>query len=171
MRNTVKIGTSLTNLLKLFATNGIALDLLKGFSMKISFPHEIKPVNAELFVQIQKTLNEIVGTNRPFSEAIQQLEKGVEIGNKGQRFMTRSCAVRKLEVAPEFPPRSQKIRDDRHGPTSWVSITLTEGKFKQVRKMTAAVGFPTLRLIRVRVGDFTVFQLKNGEVMELKSLR
>lgn len=118
-------------------------------------------VEKEYYVQVDGEIN---------SEAIQQLEKGVEIGNKGQRFITRSCAVRKLEAAPEFPPRSQKIRDDRHGPTTWVSITLTEGKFKQVRKMTAAVGFPTLRLIRVRVGDFTVFHLKNGEVMELKRL-
>ncbi|MDN3710178.1 hypothetical protein QW060_25220 [Myroides ceti] len=47
----------------------------------------------------------------------------------------------------------RRIRDERHGPTSWISITLKK-KFRQIRKMTAAVGFPTLRLIRVRVGDF-----------------
>ena len=72
-----------------------------------------------------------------------------------------------LEQTPDFPPRSQKIRDERHGPTSWVSITLTEGKFRQVRKMTSAVGFPTLRLIRVRVGNIHLNNLKSGEVLEV----
>lgn len=118
-------------------------------------------VEKEYYVQVDGEIS---------SEAIDQLKKGVEIGNKGQRFMTRSCAARKLEVAPEFPPRIQKIRDERHGPTSWVSITITEGKFKQIRKMTAAVGFPTLRLIRVRIGNFHLEDLKSGEVIELSNL-
>jgi 23S rRNA pseudouridine2457 synthase len=61
----------------------------------------------------------------------------------------------------------RRIRDERHGPTSWVSITLTEGKFRQVRKMTSAVGFPTLRLIRVRVGNIELGNLKAGEVREI----
>jgi len=63
--------------------------------------------------------------------------------------------------------RSQKIRDERHGPTSWVSIIITEGKFRQVRKMTAAVGFPTLRLVRVRIGEINLLNLKVGEVKEI----
>ena len=71
---------------------------------------------------------------------------------------------------PNFPARSQKIRDERHGPTSWVSITLTEGKFRQVRKMTSAVGFPTLRLVRVRIGNFHLGNLQSGEVMEIESV-
>ena len=57
---------------------------------------------------------------------------------------------------PDTIREGRRIRDERHGPTSWVALTLTEGKFRQVRKMTAAVGFPTLRLVRVRVGAFTL---------------
>ncbi|MDX5346557.1 MAG: pseudouridine synthase, partial [Hymenobacteraceae bacterium] len=53
---------------------------------------------------------------------------------------------------------------DRHGPTSWVSITVTEGKFRQIRKMTASVGFPTLRLVRVRIGEMRLQNLQPGEV-------
>ena len=63
-----------------------------------------------------------------------------------------------------------KIRDDRHGPTSWVSITLTEGKNRQIRKMTAAVGFPTLRLVRVRIGSIRLNDLKSGEFIEVEEL-
>jgi len=66
--------------------------------------------------------------------------------------------------------RSQKIRDDRHGPTSWVAIVIREGKFRQVRKMTAAVGFPTLRLIRVRIGTILLDDLAVGDVKEVASL-
>ena len=68
---------------------------------------------------------------------------------------------------PNFPLRSMKIRDDRHGPTSWVAIIIREGKFRQVRKMTAAVGFPTLRLIRVRIGEIKLDPLAVGGVKEV----
>jgi len=87
------------------------------------------------------------------TEAIQQLQKGVEIGFNGKKYITKPCKAFKLSDIPNFPERSKKIRDDRHGPTCWVSITLTEGKFRQVRKMTSAVGFPTLRLVRTRIGN------------------
>jgi 23S rRNA pseudouridine2457 synthase len=62
-----------------------------------------------------------------------------------------------------------KIRDERHGPTSWVSIIIREGKFRQVRKMTAAVGLPTLRLIRVRIGEITLGNLEISGVKEVDS--
>ncbi len=55
-----------------------------------------------------------------------------------------------LYISQELPIRARRVRSAAHGPTSWCAITLTEGKFRQVRKMTAIVGFPTLRLIRVR---------------------
>jgi 23S rRNA pseudouridine2457 synthase len=103
-------------------------------------------------------------------EAIAQLQRGVEIGIGKLRYQTRPCTVYELSPVPDFAPRSRKIRDDRHGPTSWVSITLTEGKFRQIRKMTAAVGFPTLRLVRVRIGDIHLSGLSAGEVREVNSL-
>ena len=100
-------------------------------------------------------------------EAVAQLQQGVAIGLQGQLYQTQPCIAFKLLTAPDLPPRTRKIRDDRHGPTSWVSITLTEGKNRQVRKMTAAVGFPTLRLVRVRVGNIRLNNLPPGEVKEV----
>ena len=101
------------------------------------------------------------------AEAIVQLSKGVEIGFEGKKYQTKPCKVFKLDAIPELPVRSQKIRDDRHGPTSWISVTLNEGKFRQVRKMTSAVGFPTLRLVRVRVGAIHLNNMQVGFVVEV----
>ncbi len=100
-------------------------------------------------------------------EKIDELKKGVEIGFDGKKYQTKPCKVYKLESDPDFPERSKKIRDARHGPVSWVSLTITEGKFRQVRKMTSAVGFPTLRLVRVRVGNIALNNMKNEEVMPI----
>lgn len=102
-------------------------------------------------------------------EAIDKLKAGVEIGIRNVKYLTRPCKAFRLKTVPDFPPRIRKIRDDRHGPTCWISITLTEGKERQVRKMTAAVGFPTLRLFRVRIGDIYLDDLKAGEVREVES--
>lgn len=102
-------------------------------------------------------------------EAIELLQQGVQIGIRNVKYQTKPCKSFKLNTVPDFGERSRKIRDDRHGPTSWISITLTEGKERQVRKMTAAVGFPTLRLIRVRVGEIWLRDLKPAEVMEMNS--
>lgn len=84
---------------------------------------------------------------------IQQLKEGVLIGLKGEKYLTKPCNAFLINQPLVLPERSKAIRDERHGPTSWLSITLTEGKFRQVRKMCAAVGFPVLRLIRVRIGN------------------
>ena len=102
-------------------------------------------------------------------EALEKLREGVTIGIRDVKYLTKPCKAFRLETAPDFPPRVRKIRDDRHGPTSWVSITLTEGKERQVRKMTAAVGFPTLRLIRVRIGDINLGKLEACKVIEVES--
>ena len=102
-------------------------------------------------------------------EALRQLREGIEIRTEKELHQTRPCQVRKLEEAPALPERARNIRDERHGPTSWVSITLTEGKFRQVRKMTAAVGFPTLRLVRARIGNMTIAGMAAGEVLEVES--
>lgn len=102
-------------------------------------------------------------------EALTQLQKGgIEISHEKQLYRTLPCQARLLDPAPQFPERSRRVRDDRHGLTSWLSITLTEGKNRQVRKMTAAVGFPTLRLIRVRIGQITLSSLASGEVIEVE---
>ena len=98
-------------------------------------------------------------------EAIQLLKTGVEIGFEGKKYTTKTSQAFILKEIPDFSVRAKKIRDDRHGPTSWISITLTEGKFRQVRKMTSAVGFPTLRLIRVRIGSIILHNLAIGSVI------
>ena len=119
-----------------------------------------KTVEKEYFAQVD-------GVVTP--EAIEKLKSGVEIGVKGVRYTTKPCDARILETLPDYIGEGRRIRDERHGPTSWLSITLTEGKFRQVRKMTAAVGFPTLRLVRVRVGTIDLKGLKAGEVREVES--
>ncbi|MEN8124867.1 MAG: pseudouridine synthase [Bacteroidota bacterium] len=113
----------------------------------------------EYFVQVDGEVTE---------EAIKRLQNGVEIGFAGKKYITKPCKAFKLKHSPNLPERGKRIRDERHGPTSWVSITLREGKFRQVRKMTAAVGFPTLRLVRIRIGNIKLDKMKIGEVIEVK---
>jgi len=120
-----------------------------------------KKVEKEYYVQLDGMIN---------MEAVNKLKTGVEIGINGEKYLTKHCKTFILDPAPGFPERSKKIRDERHGPTSWVSITLTEGKFRQIRKMTAAVGFPTLRLIRVRIDQIHLYTMKIGEIIEVDSL-
>jgi len=102
-------------------------------------------------------------------DAIEQMAEGMDINVEGVNYHTLKCEVVKLEIEPKLPPRAKKIRDDRHGPTSWISITLREGKFRQVRKMTSGVGFPTLRLVRIRIGNIQLNDLNPGEVIEVEN--
>lgn len=118
-------------------------------------------VDKEYYAQVDGAISE---------DAIEQLKSGVEIGFNGKKYQTKPCKVFKLDAVPELQIRSQKIRDDRHGHTTWVSITLNEGKFRQVRKMTSAVGFPTLRLVRVRVGNIHLSTMGVGDVVEMECL-
>ena len=103
----------------------------------------------------------------PTDEALVQLRQGVDISIHGKAFRTSPCLAQPLAEAPTLAPRARPVRDDRHGPTSWLSLTLTEGKFRQVRKMTAVVGLPTLRLVRVRIGPWHLGDLPPGHVREL----
>jgi 23S rRNA pseudouridine2457 synthase len=103
------------------------------------------------------------------SEAVEKLKNGVEIGFEGIKYITKKCIAFKIDEPNKLPKRLKKIRDERHGPTSWVAITLTEGKFRQVRKMTAAVGFPTLRLLRVSIGKIKLSTMEPGDVFEVNS--
>lgn len=102
-------------------------------------------------------------------EAIEKLKQGVAIGFEGTIYITKKCQAKKILQLPILPTRRKKIRDERHGPTSWVAIVLREGKFRQVRKMTAAVGFPTLRLVRIRIGNLHLNNMTAGQVMEVTS--
>lgn len=117
-----------------------------------------KKVEKEYYVQVDGIVTQ---------EAIEELKNGVLIGFNGKKYLTKKCEARILTEIPNFPDRAKKIRDERHGPTSWLSITINEGKFRQVRKMTSAVGFPTLRLVRIRVGNIYLNDLKPGEVLEV----
>ena len=132
--------------LLLLTTDGMMSELVRS-----------KKVEKEYYAQVDGIIT---------LEAVEQLKNGVEIGFQGKKYITKKCQA-KLIDNPTHIGEGRRIRDERHGPTSWVSITLTEGKFRQVRKMTSAVGFPTLRLIRVRVGNIELGDLKAGEVKEI----
>ncbi len=95
----------------------------------------------------------------PDEKALEQLRKGVVI--KG--YKTRPAKVRLLPQPPSLPPRPVPIRYRKNVPDCWLEMTLTEGKNRQVRRMTAAVGHPTLRLVRVRIGNITLDGLAPGK--------
>jgi len=92
-------------------------------------------------------------------EAVNQLKRGVTI--KGYR--TKPCQAAIVEPPEHLWERVPPIRYRANIPTSWVRLTLIEGKNRQVRHMTAAVGFPTLRLIRVQIGNISLGDLQPGE--------
>jgi 23S rRNA pseudouridine2457 synthase len=136
------------------ASEGLLLLTTDG---KVSAEIRSNKYEKEYYVQVDGLVTE---------EAIKELKTGVEIGFNGKKYITKPGKAFLID-APKLPLRSQKIRDERHGPTSWISIIIREGKFRQVRKMTAAVGFPTLRLVRVRIGEIKLANLKVGEVKEI----
>jgi len=95
--------------------------------------------------------------------AVKKLVSGVKLKNG----MTRRATVKKIPT-PNIWPRTPPIRYRANHTTSWLSITLTEGQNRQVRRMTAAVGFPTLRLIRHQIGQWDLETLKPGELRHTK---
>lgn len=99
----------------------------------------------------------------PNEEALQKLRDGVVIEGK----KTKPAEVKLLDAAPNIPPRTVPIRFRKNVPTAWIEITLREGRNRQVRKMTATVGHPTLRLIRVALGKLTIHGLQPGETRTL----
>ncbi|MCX7155193.1 MAG: pseudouridine synthase [Rhodocyclales bacterium] len=100
----------------------------------------------------------------PTEEALQRLKAGVDLGD----FRTRPCRARRIAEPDDLWPRNPPIRYRAEIPTSWLELALQEGKNRQVRRMTARVGFPTLRLIRWAVGDWTLEGLAPGQWRELE---
>lgn len=95
----------------------------------------------------------------PTPAALEALRRGVDLGD----FVTRPAEARLLEAPPDLWPRDPPIRYRAHIPTRWIALTLREGKNRQVRRMTARVGFPTLRLVRVRIGAVALDDLALGQ--------
>lgn len=96
------------------------------------------------------------------NEQIEILKGGVEISVNGKPYLTKPCDSELLKDTSHIVERF--VRDEKHGPTSWLKITLKEGKFRQVRKMTAKIGFPTLRLVRVRIGNYYLEDMKPEDI-------
>ena len=117
------------------------------------FAHE-----REYWVQVEGSIDQA---------ALQQLISGVTIAIGGKSYRTRPAAAELFNAAPPVPERNPPIRFRAHIPTSWVKLVLKEGKNRQVRKMTAKAGFPTLRLIRHRIEKITLQGLQPGEMRAL----
>ncbi len=101
----------------------------------------------------------------PTVAALQQLQQGVQI----QEYRTRPVKARLLDDEPELPPRDPPIRFRKTVPTAWVELILTEGRNRQVRRMTAAIGHPTLRLVRVAIAHLQLGDLTPGQWRDLTS--
>jgi 23S rRNA pseudouridine2457 synthase len=99
----------------------------------------------------------------PTREALEKLASGIDIRD----YRTRPARVRLLSSEPAVPPRDPPVRFRKSIPTAWIELTLTEGRNRQVRHMTAAAGFPTLRLIRVAIGPLRLDGLAQGAWREL----
>lgn len=108
----------------------------------------------EYWVQVER---------KPTAESLELLRRGVVI--QGDR--TRPCQVRILNPSPTLPPREPPVRYRKNVDDCWLSLELSEGRNRQVRRMTAAIGHPTLRLWRARIGDFQLADLDPGAWREL----
>jgi 23S rRNA pseudouridine2457 synthase len=98
----------------------------------------------------------------PDEAALEKLRCGVKL----QDFTTLPSEARLIDAPPNLWPRNPPIRERKAIPVSWLELTIHEGKNRQIRRMTAAVGYPTLRLIRCRIGDWTLEKLAPGEWRE-----
>ncbi len=103
----------------------------------------------------------------PTEAALARLREGVAI----QDYVSRPCDARMLEPAPDLPARDPPIRHRARIPTAWIELVLHEGRNRQVRRMTAAVGLPTLRLVRVAIGAIGIDGLAPGEFREVEAPR
>jgi 23S rRNA pseudouridine2457 synthase len=133
-----------------------------------------KSLNSKLFdVHNPHPRTYLVEVEGAFSQKEKSmLEKGIEINLKGTIYKTLPSAVEILDSEPLVPPRNPPIRFRKTVPVSWIKITLYEGKNRQIRRMTAAVGFPTLRLIRIAIGNIRLDNLQPGdvEIIDIKEI-
>jgi 23S rRNA pseudouridine2457 synthase len=102
--------------------------------------------------------------------ALAQLSKGVSINVDGKIYKTKPATLESLPDTIEVPDRNPPIRFRKSIPTSWVAIQITEGKNRQVRKMFAQVGFPVLRLIRAKLGKYSIDHMQPGDCLSLTAL-
>lgn len=109
----------------------------------------------EYWVQVEGSIS---------SNAINQLENGVVLNINGKNFKTQKCRIKKFLSPPMVSERNPPIRVRKNIPESWIKIILTEGKNRQIRKMTACAGYPTLRLIRYRIENITLENLHPGQM-------
>ena len=100
-------------------------------------------------------------------EALKQLRSGITISVDGKEYKTAQSKADLFETSPTVAERRPPIRFRKNIPVSWISLSLIEGKNRQVRRMTAKVGFPTLRLIRYRIEKITIQGLLPGDIREL----
>lgn len=109
------------------------------------------------FVQVEGLISD---------EALRKLSSGIDIRIDGKLHRTKPVRAERLLQEPKLPPRVPPIRFRKSVPDSWLSLTLTEGRNRQVRRMTAAAGFPTLRLVRYAIGRVTIEGMKPGDFIE-----
>ena len=126
-----------------------------GLNSRLLDPHHSH--HREYWVQVERV---------PSAAALARLARG---GLKLDSHASLPCLARIIDPAPVIPPRTPPIRFRKDIPDCWISLELTEGKNRQVRRMTAAVGHPTLRLIRVRIGAFALAELAPGRWRELSA--
>ncbi|HEX5151266.1 MAG TPA: pseudouridine synthase [Parafilimonas sp.] len=118
-----------------------------------AFAHE-----REYWVQVEGAIT---------NEAVMQMQQGLQLNIKGTIHQTKSSVIHIFSEPPEVAERMPPVRYRSSVPTSWIKIILKEGKNRQVRKMTAQVGFPTLRLIRYRIDEIKLNDMKPGTIIEL----
>lgn len=101
-------------------------------------------------------------------EAIRNLENGVRFKAKGKELVSGKAKCKKVEEPDWLWERNPPVRERKNIPTSWIKLTIKEGKNRQVRRMTAGVGYPTLRLVRIGVANLTIEGVNSGELQEVE---
>lgn len=118
-----------------------------------AFEHE-----REYWVQVEGNISH---------DAVMQMQQGLQLNIKGKLYSTKPAIVKIFDEAPQVAERNPPVRFRMNAATSWIKIILKEGKNRQVRKMTAQVGFPTLRLIRYRIEKIELNTMQPGDIIEL----